>query len=63
MENVLFESVCDTVMSLASCSDKLPEFSVICMLSGCSSKEAGNVFWECLGMSGEEVVREISKGR
>ena len=63
MENVLIESVYDTAMSLTSCSDSLPEFSVICMLSGCSSKEADNVFWESLGVSGEEVIREICKGR
>ena len=59
MKKLVFESVCGRVMHYLQSNDQIPDFSVICMLSGCRSAAVDNVFWECFGMSGEDVIGVI----
>lgn len=51
-----FEAICSEMSRLSAAADPMMSFSLMCASRGMSRREADEMFYRELGMSGEEVL-------
>lgn len=54
-----YESLCARILQMESHLEPKLDLSIMSMFSGMKSKEADEIFFQELGMSGAEVIRSL----
>lgn len=57
-----YERICSLMMGNMPAFEAAASFSAICMSAGVHPADVDMMFYEELGMSGEEVVRALGRG-
>ena len=59
MEKVLFETVCEQIITSQDRGRTVPNLETLCRQSGVGYRMLNNKFYETFGMSGDDVIAGI----